>query len=232
MTLPAVDTWALRGVIGPAYKSGPYCANPICGRLAEHAHHIVRRSQIAGDYWWVEIGEGDSPLLIGNVTALCPPCHDDITGLVGGHRAAIRWDENGSGFWWCRIESLGNGEVRYHPVGLLDPQPPTPDSLASSPAAEPAESEKCPTCGHLTRLRPASTPSPGAGRRRKSWTIKVPDDDQERGADALDVLLDDLAPLFGYEPTASARYYVVMAALVYAQQDRKRFIESIKGVGA
>ena len=73
---------------------------------------------------------------------------------------------------------------------------------------------------------------PGAGRKRKSWTIPVPDDEQEKGADALDVLLDDLAPLFGYEPTATARYYVVMAALVYAQQDRKRFIDSLRGVGA
>jgi len=235
MTLPAFDSWAVRGLLGRTYKVGPYCSNPLCTKLAEHAHHIVRRSQIQGDYYWVEI---DGEIVIGNVTGLCPRCHDEITGVVGGHRAAIRWHidplDGTTGFWWCRIVTNPSGEVTYFPVDLLSPQPPTPDALAASPAAEESdvkESDRCPTCGHLTRSRPAAA-APAAGRKRKTWMIKVPDDEQEHGADVLDVLLDDLAPLFGYEPTASARYYVVAAALAYAQQDRKRFIESLRGVGA
>ena len=231
MTLPAVETWDVRGVIGPSLKVGPYCSNPTCTRLAEHAHHIVRRSQLAGDYHWVEI-DGK---LFGNLTGLCPGCHDLITGVIGGHKAAIRYleEEGIRGFWWCLVATGTRGEVVYAPIDLIDPQPPTPDSLAASPTEETGESEKCPTCGHLTRLRPGTTAVPRLpGRKRKSWGIKVPDDAQEDGADALDSLLDDLAPLFGYQPTASARYYVVMAALVYAQQDRKRFIDSIRGVGA
>jgi len=229
MTLPAVETWEVKGIIGPTFKVGPYCSNPTCMRLAEHAHHIVRRSQLAGDYHWVEI----NGKILGNLTGLCPGCHDQVTGVVGGHKAAIRYmeDDGVTGFWWCAVGS--REPLEYFPIELIDPQPPTPESLAASPAAEETgESDRCPTCGHLTRLRPATTAAPRAGRKRKSWAIKVPDDEQENGADALDTLLDDLAPLFGFEPTASARYYVVMAALVYAQQDRKRFIDSIRGVGA
>jgi len=45
------------------------------------------------------------------------------------------------------------------------------------------------------------------------------------------VLVDDLAPLLGIDPTASGRYHVLVPVLVYAHQDERGFIESIKGVG-
>ena len=124
MTLPAVDTWNVRGVEGPPYKVGPQCSNPNCSKWAEHAHHIVRRSQLQKQPQdWIAI-EG---FVIGNKTGLCPGCHDDITGLVGGHKAAIRWIQGD--FWWCLVNPTETdpSAMQYHAVSPLSYQPPTPE---------------------------------------------------------------------------------------------------------
>src|SRR4029077_12562639 len=112
---------------------------------------------------------------------------------------------------------------------LLDPQPPTPETLAERASGAQRESDSaCPFCGQAKRRgRPR-----GVGRRlRKTWPVKVPDDSED-GADVLDVLVEDLALILGYDPSASARYYVLAAALAYVHQDKARFIESLAGTGA
>jgi hypothetical protein len=221
VTLPAVDSWDVRGVDGPAYKVGPHCSMPTCERWAEHAHHIVRRSALGGAYDWVEI-DGK---LFANKTGLCPQHHDDITGRVGGHRAAIRLEDDV--FQWCAIELTPSGEVVYLRVAPLEPQPPSPDSLAQRAPTE--DSENCPFCGQTTRRRRASQ-APSSRRRRKSWCIKVPDD-HEDGAEVLDTLVDDLAPLIGIEPSQTGRYFVITPVLVFAQQNKRAFLETWKGEG-
>lgn len=224
MTLPAVDSWDVVGVPGPKYKVGPRCSNPTCRKIAEHAHHIVRRSQLGGDYAWVAI-EG---VIVANLTGLCADCHDKVTGLVGGHKAAIRYMDGL--FYWCSLESDG-AEITYAPVDLLEPQPSTPETLAGR-ASEASESEtSCPFCGHAKRRRRAPAGPDGKRRRRKTWTVKVPDD-AEDGAEILDTLVDDLSIVLGTGDDSGARYYTLVPALVYAQQERKRFTESIKGRGA
>ena len=223
MTLPAVESWAVRGVDGPAFKVGPRCSNPSCSQWAEwphrvHAHHLVRRSQLQGAYDWIEV-EGK---VYGNKVALCPACHDDITGRLGGHRAAIRLLGDGIFRWY----SVGNDENDLTLVGALDPQPPTPE--ATSPSGH-GETDACPFCGQVKRRRSALRTA--GRRRRRSWTIQVPDDAAENGAEALDALVEDIALLLGIEPNATGRYYVVLPALYYAVQDRKSFVESLKGRG-
>jgi len=221
VTLDPVDTDAIFRVDGPDYTVGPYCANPRCGRIAEHAHHIVRRSATAGPADWVEInGE-----VFANKTGLCPDCHDMVTGRVGGHQAAIRLVHGV--FVWCRVLNLSRGRLGFERIAPLEPQPPTPESLATRASATIEESDRCPSCGQLKRRRSAPHP----GRRRKSWTVPVPADAEENGAEVLDTLVDDLAPLLHVEPNASGRYYVLVPALVYAQQDRKRFIDALGGRG-
>lgn len=226
MTLPATDTWDVRGVDGPKYKVGPYCANPDCGKIAEHAHHIVRRSQLGGDYAWIVL-HGQ---VTGNLTGLCPGCHDDITGRIGGHKAAIRHSIADTFFHWCDVDTSSGNEIRYLKRGPLQPQPPTPETLAERATGhDHQESEPCPFCGQARRRR-SETPA-GDRRRRKTWTVLVPADDQEQGAEVLDALVDDLAPLLGVDPTRTGRYYVLVPTLYYAQQNRQRFLETIKGVG-
>ena len=224
MTLPVVETLDLRGLEGPAYKVGPRCSNPNCGKWAEHAHHIVRRSALGKPYDWIAI----DGFVIANKTGLCPGCHDDITGLVGGHKAAIRWIQGE--FWWCLVTADDPAAPQYHAVAPIVPQPPTPDSLATDDprASDTGGPESCPFCGHETRRR--STPARVGRRRRKSWTVLVPDEELEQGADVLDSLIDNLAPLVpNGDASATGRYYIIVAALAHALIDSEDFVASIAG---
>lgn len=224
MTLPAFDTWDIRGIEGPRYKVGPHCSNPECHRHAEHAHHIVRRSQIHGDFAWISV-EGK---VLGNLTGLCVPCHEDITGSTGGHRAAIRYIDGL--FLYCPVQSKPNGEHIILPGQPIRPQPPTPDSLAERSPEQELEPETCPFCGREgERRRPAPKPRVGR-RRRKSWAIQVPDDNED-GAEVIDSLIAELAPLLDIEPSTTGRYFIVVPALVYAVQNKGEFIASLKGIG-
>jgi hypothetical protein len=225
LTLPAVDSWNVRGIEGPAYKVGPRCSNPTCGKLADHAHHIIRRSQLVKHYDWIAI----DGLVIGNKTGLCASCHDDITGLIGGHKAAIRWIEGA--FWWCLLRPPERDEP-YLPVGPLTPQPPTPESLATDdPQASDTGAESCPFCGQHRRRR--LTPTRVGRRHRKRWTVLVPDEQIEDGADVLDSLIDNLAPLIPHaDASATGRYYVVVAALAHALIDSESLMASLQGTNA
>jgi len=224
VTLAAVDTWEIRGLEGPKYTVGPKCANPDCGKFAEHAHHIIRRSQLGGDYAWVAIKD----YIVGNLTGLCPGCHDDVTGRVGGHRKAIRFLGDKQ-FYWCDVHDV-NGHLSFPKRGLLQPQPPTPDTLAARAPGNHRESENCPFCGQTRRRSPRGESTVGE-RRRKTWTVRVPADEQESGAEVLDALVEDLAPLLGVGTDTGGRYYVLVPALYYVQHNRANFIETIKGVG-
>jgi hypothetical protein len=216
VTLAPAETSLVRGVDGPDYKVGHICANPKCGKFAEHAHHIWRRSALGGPYSWVAIVEDGHEVIAANLCGLCPDCHDDITGKIGGHRARIIWRNRQ--FFWAEV----GGSV----TGLLNPHPPTPESL--SRAGHSPESESCPFCGQEKRRRsPRSVPG---GRRRKSWVVKVPDD-AEDGAEILDALVEDVGLTLGKDPANSGRYYILLPALVHAAQNKAALVESLKGVG-
>jgi len=226
VTLPALDMWVARGVKGPSYTVGPRCANPQCNRIAEHAHHILRRSYLAGVYDWVEIDDW----VVGNKTGLCFRCHNDVTGDVGGHKAAIRINLEHRVFEWCLVTEL-EGDVEYIFAGLIDPQPPTPESLATKRDAGQPVSDACPMCGHVERARRPSSP-PGKPRARKTWPVLVPDDEQEHGAEVLDTLVENLAPLVpNGDSSRKGRYYVLVPVLAYATMNSENFVQTMEGVG-
>lgn len=229
MTLPPLPSTAVVGVVGKPYKVGGKCAVPGCESQVDHGHHIFRRSALAGAFFWVRLPDGQ---VVGNLTGLCWRHHEGITGKRWGHSHWIQW-RNGE-YLWGTIRlgvEVPNWDTDFIPVGPLDPQPPAPDLLDAPQPTERSEPDRCPECGQQKRRSGSPAIStPGAPRRRKSWIVKVPDD-HEDGADVLDVLVDDLAPLLGIDPTASGRYHVLVPVLVYAHQDERGFIESIKGVG-
>jgi len=216
-------------VVGKPYKVGGKCAVPGCESQVDHGHHIFRRSALAGAFFWVRLPDGQ---VVGNLTGLCWRHHEGITGKRWGHSHWIQW-RNGE-YLWGTIRlgvEVPNWDTDFIPVGPLDPQPPAPDLLDAPQPTERSEPDRCPECGQQKRRSGSPAIStPGAPRRRKSWIVKVPDD-HEDGADVLDVLVDDLAPLLGIDPTARGRYHVLVPVLVYAHQDERGFIESIKGVG-
>lgn len=229
MTLPPLPSTAVVGVVGKPYKVGGKCAVPGCESQVDHGHHIFRRSALAGAFFWVRLPDGQ---VVGNLTGLCWRHHEGITGKRWGHSHWIQW-RNGEYLWGTvRLGvEVPNWDTDFIPVGPLDPQPPAPDLLDAPQPTERSEPDRCPECGQQKRRSGSPAIStPGAPRRRKSWIVKVPDD-HEDGADVLDVLVDDLAPLLGIDPTASGRYHVLVPVLVYAHQDERGFIESIKGVG-
>ena len=230
MTLPPWHGPQVRGVDGPLYKVGPHCCNPGCNRWAEHAHHIFARSdkRLKKAWDWVEI----KGAVYQNKTGVCARCHDDLTGRLGGHVAAIKlvgvdyeWE-----WMWCVVQHHASDPtetVTSVPLAPIVPQPLTPEQFALSQASGDPVEEKCPTCGHVKRARPGAA----AGRARKSWTIKVPADEQENGAEVLDTRVDDIGLVLGIEPNQTGRYYIVVPVLYYAHQEKQRFVESLKGVG-
>lgn len=218
MTISPYDSDLVFGVDGPKYKVGPRCANPTCRRWAADAHHMWRRSKLKRDLRdWVELEDGS---IVGNLTGLCRECHMDITGDVGGHKAAIRYVDGV--FVWFSVWN-NYGVLEYEPLGALRPQPPTPESLTgTTPPSGDTEEELCPTCGHKKRKGPGT---PGPRRLRKTWTVSVPDDD-EKGAEVLDTLVDDLAIDLGYHDERSAlrRYHTLVPALYWVQQNKTLFL--------
>lgn len=227
MTLPVLDFQLVKGVRhGPSYRVGPRCANPNCNRWSEHAHHIVRRSALGGNYQSIEI----DGRVVGNLTGVCPPCHDDLTGSVGGHKAAIRYHQDA--FWWALPVAVNGEKVsKYNLVGPIEPQPPTPETIYNAQSDVSPPESSCPFCGQKRRHSPA--PRRGWGRRRKSWVVMVPADEQENGADVLDTLIENLAPLIPNAGSSGVgRYYALVPVLTYATLDEKRFVETMEGVGA
>lgn len=221
--LPPVDRKdLLRRIDGPTYKVGAKCSNPNCFGFSDHAHHIVipgkalRWDWIAIDGW-----------VTGNMTGLCHTCHDD----VHAGRAWIRWNGDERIFIWCLPGPKDElGKPTPIPVAPLRRQPPTPDTLANDdPQASDTQSgpESCPFCGQERKRR---SPRTRVGRRkRKSWSVLVPDEKLEDGADVLDNLIANLAPLVpNADESATGRYYVLVAALAYSQISAVDFVESFR----
>jgi len=221
MTLaPLEERWQVKGVTGAAYKVGPWCANPFCSRQAQHAHHIVRRSALGGEFPWVEI----DGWVVGNLTGLCVPCHNDITGKLGGHKAAISIDVPDRKFYWATVDAVVNGVPRLSNFGLLEPQPPTPELLLSERAlGQGIESEHCPFCGSIKRRRRDKV-GPDTRRRRKTWTVSVPDDTED-GAAILDTFIEDIESLLGVSEweERNRRYWALVHALAWVMQHRGSF---------
>lgn len=223
MTLPVLDHTP-EGVEGAAYKVGPYCAVPGCRRTVDHVHHLVRRSAHGRPRSWIRLSD---KRVVGNLVGLCHQHHHDLTSPIGGHRNAIRWIFGR--FWWCKVISDGRGGVDYDPLDPLDPQPPTPESLRGSATEEDEGADVCPTCGRTTReARPAGGMPGEPARPRKTWTVTVPADSED-GAEVLDTLVDDLAPVLGYESSPHLRYFTLARVLVFAQQSKRELLAAMEG---
>ena len=205
LTLPPVDSWEVEEVKGPSYKVDSRCCNPACKRWADHAHHLFRRSKTGGPTNWIRIHDE----VIGNLVPLCAPCHEDITGAVGGHKAAIRWHDHR--FLWCKvITGIESGTVRYIEGPPLSWQPPM---MSDTAVAIYDKEEPCPTCGHeRAKKRPKRE-----ARKRKTWTVQVPDDEED-GAIVLDEYIDTFVPLLGLDPDGGAmtRYHTITRMFAFA----------------
>jgi hypothetical protein len=118
----------------------------------------------------------DAVLVLPHVTGLCRAHHDDVEQ----HRAWIKL-EDGEFRWYDRrvrvydseesmlIDRHDNGSDGFEWI-LLGPLNPQPGSREGKPKKRPHRGE--------------------AKRARTTWTIKVPKDEQENGAEVLDELTE------------------------------------------
>lgn len=201
MTRLPLDSWAieaLRGPEWPDYRVGPLCAVGGCSRLTDHAHHIVRRSFTAGPYSWVKLPDGTA---VGNLMPLCWQHHQQVTE----DRARIVWDEQQRIFTW----KLDDDERALT-------QPPTIEAVREQDGQSDPPTASCPTCGQ--KVRPKYDRKPEERRARKTWTITVPNDSREYGADVLDELLESARLILddqglSYGEDRGVRYFVLSTAL-------------------
>lgn len=223
MTRLPHENWSVEPFPGPRYKVGPKCCVPSCTSFADHAHHLWRRSHLGKDASWVILWDNH---VVGNLVPLCFTHHE----LITNNGASIQYDETRQIFHWATRFS---GQFERHLP--LTYQPPVGGELgtASRSSVKPEEltadqeaTVPCPSCGHRRKRTPVPT-TPGERRARASWSLTVPEDDRERGADVLDELCEGVMEAFGreYHSSAIARYFAVVEAFAFVIQHRHLLVE-------
>lgn len=217
------ENWSVEPFAGPHYKVGPECAIPDCRHFADHAHHLWRRSHLGKASDWVQLWDGH---IVGNLVPLCFMHHDLITRNL----AWIQYVDETQLFRW--VTKAGHGWAYQQQLTF---QPPVGGELETVPrsSAEPKEltadqEAPCPTCGrHSRRARSSEPHTPGERRPRASWSISVPSDEREKGADVLDELLEGVLAAFGREHHTSsiARYWGCLEAFVFTLQNQHLLVE-------
>lgn len=183
-----------------------YCSNPLCTSDARDMHHIVRRSY-AGNNTWVVI----DGIIMPNVCGLCRPCHD----LITNNKAQIVYE---------------NHEYRWSQGGNvmpLEPPPPQMDKPPVFPEPRIFAARVCPTCE-----RPLPKPKPDKPeekRPRRTWSVTVPKDERENGAEMLDVLIEETRAELGkaglpYGEADSVKYFVLSTALALFVHHAEEFL--------
>jgi hypothetical protein len=193
----------------PTYRVKPICSHPTCSRFTEHAHHICRRSFIIGDIAWVSYEDGP---IVGNLAGLCWMHHEDITR----NRAGIIWENRLKQYTWVDEQGVSVGKLSPHPP--IHGEPAKDDPRIVDHLHGPGSAEVCPTCSRPIR-RPKDASKLEEKKRRKTWLVTVPDEAAEDGALVLDVMVEELAVLFGREDSPKLRYYVLTQALALLLQN-------------
>lgn len=225
MTKLPHPSWEVKGVEGPKYKVGPRCAVATCERWADHAHHIWRRSFLAGDYRWVKMPSGR---VLQNIAALCWQCHEKVT--VG--KSWIEYDDEQ--FFYVEGDTVDVLKV------VLVPQPKELRSYENAlqltldgkevphnDVVGEKEEPSCPTCGHKKGRKKKSVDGESLPKRnRAAWSVTVPKDERENGADVLDELILGCAEKLDRADHSSYKYYTlaeVLASFLLGNIEVERF---------
>lgn len=179
MTRFPTETRQIQGLEGPDYPSynfpAPICANPDCENEATDRHHLFSRGLMGGAYDWVRLHDGSE---VGNIVGLCFTCHKKITE----NKARIIY--TGDKFHWAEGYSGEVHDLRYQP-----PKRSGEVEAVGEPAPSPDARKICPTCKR-TIPRPRIKNPQEEKKPRKTWSVAVPYDIQEDGAEVIDQLLE------------------------------------------
>ena len=218
MTLaPLVDP-SIHGVEGKPVELSRHCVTPGCISLAQQRHHLWPKSFLRGQpYEWVSV-QGH---VMANSVGLCIRHHSMVTGGIGGHMGKITYSTKLRIFeWWEEKEEdgwkkwLSHGPLRGQ--ALVEPVP--------EARRVRREEGLCPTCGRAAP-KERKTVDGHPKRKAKTWGILVPDD-EEIGADVLDVYIEDLGVLMGLNADSPRllRYHVLVPVLEWVTQQKPQFI--------
>jgi len=218
--LPSED-WNVIGIDGPPYPLSRMCSHPTCLDYGSEHHHIWRRSFLGGTYSWVMLPDGT---MIGNVLMLCNEHHRQVTE----NEVQIGWEED-CFFWVADSQELmmlsfqpphvrPEYENLHHDESTFE---------TAGEKTEPVLDNECPVCRQPLPRPKIQSEKREQKRPRRSWTITVPKDRREDGADTLDTLLEearlemDRAGL-GYGPERNVRYFVLATVLgLFVQHSRE-----------
>lgn len=206
--LKPLENLRVRGVAAERYPLNTVCAHPECSEPADEGHHCFPRSQIKSDSWFVQIDSVDPEsgdpvdVIVPHVTGLCRAHHE----AVERHDAWIKL-EDGVFVWYDRQavdrppnETTPEGikirqEMEWVSTGPLNPQP---GSREGKPKRKRLSGE--------------------ARMKRRTISIKVPDDEAENGGQVWDDTLEAVRTKLekdGYKGASEKSVYVVLiAALV------------------
>lgn len=139
----------------------------------------------------MKIDEVDYP----NVCGLCRDCHEAIT------RNKVRISFVGGTYHW---------QDPLWPSTPLNPHPPFPGKPEVSILAETSERSVCPTC-ERPFPQPKPETEPERKRERRTWSITVPKDRREDGAEVLTELLE------------AGREVLARGGLPYGEEDTVKY---------
>ena len=207
MTQLPLSSWDVKPVEGAGYVANSICATPGCQNVASERHHCWRRSFLGGDFWYVELPDG---AVVGNIVFLCNAHHRQITE----NRARISYLDGF--FYW--VDKATEAKLSWQPVFYCS----MANYLAGIHDSKPLEEKRAPKpglCSHCGQPLPHKKPEkPEAKRVRKTWSVSVPVDEQENGAELLDEHLETIRLLFAeaglpYGAAETAKFFPLATAL-------------------
>jgi len=171
----------------PAYELGPNCMVHGCDQLREDGggHHVWRRSNQTRS-WWVELPDGT---LVPNRVGLCREHHREVTGGVGGHKAAIV--VRGDRLLWNGTVEIVDLVFAHDPFAVLCADGNEHDTVAGRPKP----GEKCPTC-----QRRVNHPKKKTSPQSKVSAYRIPIDDAETHEELREAAALALDPKFTERP--------------------------------
>jgi len=199
----------LRGEEWPPYKLNMICATPGCTETHLEQHHIWRRSFVGGDVWWIRLPDETE---LANVVGLCHAHHAMVTENKAEIEAVLDLNRDLFFFYW-NSPSSGTRLLSWQP-----PEHPLHDERYDEiPEDYWVIDNECPTC-HRALPRPKIEEPTEAKRARRTWSITVPKDNREDGAETLDRLLEEIREELGkkgliYGEGPKTRFFVLSTAM-------------------
>jgi hypothetical protein len=123
--------------------------------------------------------------------------------------------EDGSHAYVIRPEVVERGDVPPKPLDWVKHQPKATNALVGLTEPHRDISGTCPTC---KRKLPVKKEKLEKERKRTTWSIRVPKDHLENGAEILDSLLEECRDILGRDENEKTRYYTLVESLALLLQ--------------